>query len=75
MTDEKGPSSTTGNELIAHLQASGVLDELFAKIDAGVVITGSDGLLPPLLNTPPGAGPAGGADQQSGLRKGRAGTG
>lgn len=52
MTDEKGTSSTTGNELVAQLQASGALDELFAKIDSGEVeITGSDGLLPALLKT------------------------
>src|SRR5699024_11593804 len=52
MTDEKGASSKTGNELVAQLQASGALDELFAKIDAGEVeITGSDGLLPALLKT------------------------
>ena len=52
MTDEKGASSTTGNELVAQLQASGALDELFAKIDSGEVeITGSDGLLPALLKT------------------------
>lgn len=50
-TDEKSPS-TTGNELVARLQASGALDELFAKIDAGEVeITGADGLLPALLKT------------------------
>ena len=50
MTDEKGASSTTGNELVAQLQASGALDELFAKIDSGEVeITGSDGLLPTIL--------------------------
>ena len=35
MTDEKDASSKTGNELVAQLQASGALDELFAKIDAG----------------------------------------
>ena len=52
MTDEKDASSKTGNELVAQLQASGALDELFAKIDAGEVeITGSDGLLPALLKT------------------------
>lgn len=51
-TDEKDASPASGNELVAHLQASGSLDELFAKIDSGeVAITGSDGLLPALLKT------------------------
>lgn len=52
MTDEKDASSKTGNELVAQLQASGTLDELFARIDSvEVEITGSDGLLPALLRT------------------------
>lgn len=52
MTDDKDASPASGNELVAQLQASGALDELFAKIDSGeVAITGSDGLLPALLKT------------------------
>ncbi|WP_222842944.1 transposase [Bowdeniella nasicola] len=52
MTEEKSASLASGDELVAQLQASGALDEVFAKIDAGQVsMTGSDGLLPALLKT------------------------
>ena len=52
MTEETGASSASGIELVAQIQASGALDELFAKIDSGeVAITGFDGLLPALLKT------------------------
>lgn len=52
VTEEKNPDGVSGNELVAQLQASGALDDLFAQIDAGQVsITGSDGLLPALLKT------------------------
>lgn len=52
MPGEKSPEGVSGNELVAQLQASGALDDLFAKIDAGQVsITGSEGLLPALLKT------------------------
>lgn len=52
MPGEKSPEGVSGNELVAQLQASGVLDDLFAKIDAGQVsITGSEGLLPVLLKS------------------------
>lgn len=52
MTDEQGPaaSAATGRDVAAELAASGALDELFARIDAGQVqMTGTDGLIPGLI--------------------------
>lgn len=42
VTEEKNPAGVSGDELVAQLQASGALDDLFAKIDAEQVsITGT----------------------------------
>jgi putative transposase len=52
MTDELEPAGTpvTGRDVAAELAASGALDELFARIDAGEVeMTGVDGLIPGLI--------------------------
>ena len=51
MTDEEqrdgGPS---GQELVEQLKASGLLDALFAQIDAGMVeLTGDDGFVPAIV--------------------------
>lgn len=52
MTDElePGPEPASGKEVAAQLAASGALDELFARIDAGEVeMTGTEGLIPGLI--------------------------
>lgn len=52
MTEELEPAGTavTGRDVAAELAASGALDELFARIDAGEVeMTGVDGLIPGLI--------------------------
>ncbi len=52
MTDELEPvaAAVTGKDVAAELAASGALDELFARIDAGgVEMTGAAGLIPGLI--------------------------
>ena len=52
MTEEpdSAPAAATGRDVAAELAASGALDELFARIDAGQVeMTGADGLIPGLI--------------------------
>jgi transposase-like protein len=52
MTDELEPSGApvSGRDVAAELAASGALDELFARIDAGEVeMTGAEGLIPGLI--------------------------
>ena len=52
MTEEREPATAvaTGKDVAAELAASGALDELFARIDAGQVeMTGADGLIPALI--------------------------
>jgi putative transposase len=50
VTEEHGPAPVSGKEVAAELAASGALDELFARIDAGEVeMTGAEGLIPGLI--------------------------
>ncbi len=56
MTDEvdetraEGGPEVSGRQVAAQLAASGALDELFARIDAGEVeMTGADGLIPGMI--------------------------
>jgi putative transposase len=52
MTDEpdSARAPVSGKDVAAELAASGALDELFARIDAGEVeMTGADGLIPGLI--------------------------
>ena len=52
MTEESGSARTpvSGKDVAAELAASGALDELFARIDAGEVeMTGTEGLIPGLI--------------------------
>jgi hypothetical protein len=66
LVTEEPPRS--GADMLEELRASGDLDRLFARIDAGEVeLTGSGGLIPELIKAALERGPAGRAERSPGL--------
>ena len=62
------PERVNGRDAVEELAASGALDSLFARIDAGdIELTGDGGLIPGLIKAALERGLAGRADRSPGL--------